>query len=606
MSTYRLLAALALVLLTASKVGYADESAPLEASVTIRLPDGRAETKTYPLEIAGDVQRLTVPASAVPEGAVSVDVQHPWEIARSGEAGFFVLPNGMYGTWRDLPDGDYANGNVVMQTFGVKTPRGALAAILTGMNYEARHVVTLRKGEWRVYVRYNLNGDKPYEDFKIDYRVLPPERSTYADMAAVYRDYQLNRGEVRPLKERVAERPELAYAARAPEVRVRLGWKPVPSPVPDQNAENEPEMHVAITFDRFKQIVDEFKRQEIGEAEFCLVGWNVGGHDGRYPQIFPVDERLGGEAKLREAIAYAQKNGYQIVCHQNYSDAYRASQIGGLWDENYLLVKKDGSYNTYTTWGGGAMYETCPKEMFERFPKNDFPKLRELGFRGLHYIDVYSTVNPRTCYSKDHPLNKREFAYWTNKITALSQETFGGFASEGGFDYCIKYLDFALYISFQKPDQGLPALIERHVPYWQLVYQGIVMSNPFTDTTNYTLKSRVAQLKQIEYGGRPHFYFYSKFKSDGANWMGDSDITCGTDEELRESVAKIKEGYDEFKKLERLQLEYMTSHDQIAENVFLVGYADGTKIAVNYGDEPFDWEGKSVPALDYAVYEPEK
>ncbi|MBR5758588.1 MAG: hypothetical protein IKX88_08330 [Thermoguttaceae bacterium] len=605
MSTYRLLAALALVLTTLN-FGYADENAPLEASVTIRLADGSAETRTYPLEIVGDVQRLTIPASDAPEGAVSVDVQHPWEIARAGEDGFFVLPNGMYGTWRDLPNGDYANGNVVMQTFGVKTPRGALAAILTGMNYEAKELVTLRNGEWRVFVRYNLNGDKPYEDFQIDYRVLPSERSTYADMAAVYRQYQLDRGEVRPLKERVAERPELAYAAQAPEVRVRLGWKPVPSPVPEQNAENEPEMHVAITFDRFMQIVDEFKRQGIGEAEFCLVGWNVGGHDGRYPQIFPVDERLGGEEKLRKAVAYAQENGYQIVCHQNYSDAYRASQIGGLWDEGFLLVKKDGSFNTYTTWGGGNMYETCPREMFERFPKNDFPKLRDLGFRGLHYIDVYSTVNPRTCYSEDHPLNKREFAYWTNKITELSQETFGGFASEGGFDYCIKYLDFALYISFQKPDQDLPALIERHVPYWQLVYQGIVMSNPFADTTNYTLKSRVAQLKQIEYGGRPHFYFYSKFKSSGSNWMGDADITCGTDEELRASVAKIKEGYDEFKRLERLQLEFMTSHDQIAGNVFLVGYADGTKIAVNYGEEPFEWEGKSVPALDYVVYEPEK
>ncbi len=603
MTTRRLLA-LALVVLTSLNAGFADENGAPEATATIRLADGRNETRIYPLEVVGDVQTLTIPVGDVPEGAISVDVQHPWAVARAGEEGFFVLPNGMLGTWRDLPDGDYANGNVVMQTFGVKTPRGATAAILTGMNYEAKELATLRKGEWRVFVRYFLNGDEPYEDFKIEYRVLPPERSTYADMAAVYRDYQLARGEVRPLKERAAERPELAYAARAPEVRVRLGWKPVPSPVPEQNAENEPEMHVAVTFDRFMRIVDEFKRQGIGEAEFCLVGWNVGGHDGRYPQIFPVDERLGGEEKLREAIAYAQENGYQIVCHQNYSDAYRASQIGGLWDEGYLLVKKDGSFNSYTTWGGGNMYETCPKEMFERFPKVDFPKLRDLGFRGLHYIDVYSTVNPRTCYSGKHPLNKREFAYWTNKIAELSRDSFGGFASEGGFDYCIKHLDFALYTSFQKPDQDLPPLIERHVPYWQLVYHGIVMSNPFADTTNYTLKSRVARLKQIEYGGRPHFYFYSKFKTNGSNWMGDADITCGTDEELRESVAKIKEGYDEFKKQERLQLEYMTSHDQISDKVFVVGYGDGSRIAVNYGDEPFDWDGKTVPALDYVVCEP--
>ena len=170
-------------------------------------------------------------------------------------------------------------------------------------------------------------------------------------MAAVYRQYQLDRGEVRPIKERAAERPELAYAAKAPEVRVRLGWKPVPSPVPEQNAENEPEMHVAITFERFKQIVDEFQRQGIKEAEFCLVGWNIGGHDGRYPQIFPPDERLGGEQGLKDAVAYAQSKGYQVVCHQNYSDAYRASQIGGLWDEGFLLVKKDGSFaSTIRPW----------------------------------------------------------------------------------------------------------------------------------------------------------------------------------------------------------------------------------------------------------------
>ncbi len=579
----------------------AEESLQVEA--VFRFNDKTTQTRAYPLEIAQDSHILTIPASEFPENVVSFDVFHPWQSASAGDEGFFVFPNGMYGTWRDLPDGEYVNSNVVMQTYGVKTPRGAIAAILTGMNYEAKERVFVKNGKWRVCVRYMLNGDKPYEDFKIEYRVLPKERSTYADMAKVYRQYQLERGEVKPLKERVKTRPELEYTTRAPEVRVRLGWKPVPSPVGEQNAENEPEMKVAITFERFKQIVDEFKRQGIEQAQFCLVGWNVGGHDGRYPQIFPVDERLGGEEKLKEAIAYAQANGYQIVCHQNYSDAYRASQIGGLWDENYLLVKKDGNFNTYTTWGGGNMYETCPKQMCERFPDVDFPKLQALGFRGLHYIDVYSTVNPRTCYSKEHPVDKREFAYWTNEIMRKASDAFGGFASEGGFDYCIRYLDFALYISFQKPDGALPALVERHVPYWQLVYQGIVMSNPFADTTNYTLKSPVARLKTIEYGARPHFYFYSKFRTEGANWMGDADITCATDEELRESVSKIKEGYDEFKKLERLQFEFMTSHDQLAEKVFKTGYSDGTEIVVNYGDEAFEWKGQSVPSLGYVVFE---
>ena len=178
-----------------------------------------------------------------------------------------------------------------------------------------------------------------------------------------------------------------------------------------------------------------------------------------------------GEEKLRVA-AYAQKNAIKSSVIRTTRTLIAPRNRRSL-DENYLLVKKDGAFNTYTTWGGGNMYETCPKEMYERFPKVDFPKLRDIGFRGLHYVDVYSTVNPRTCYSKDHPLNKRQFADWVNKITEYSQETFGGFASEGGFDYCVKHLDFALYISFQKPDKELPKLIERQVPIGSWSIRGL-------------------------------------------------------------------------------------------------------------------------------------
>jgi hypothetical protein len=41
-------------------------------------------------------------------------------------------------------------------------------------------------------------------------------------------------------------------------------------------------------------------------AQLCLVGWNQKGHDGRWPQIFPVEEALGGEEKLRRLIRKAR------------------------------------------------------------------------------------------------------------------------------------------------------------------------------------------------------------------------------------------------------------------------------------------------------------
>lgn len=563
-----------------------------------------AETRDVALTQEGNVQYLTIPAASIPADTRFIEVHHPWATARAGEDGFYVFCNGMLGTFQERENARYVNSHVVTPSFGVSTPRGAMEIIMTGLRYESRQVCDLKDGLYRVFPSYDLSNlvdGKIYSDLKIEFHLLP-QSATYSDMARVYRSWRLAQGDVKPLKERIAGRPELEYAAGAMEVRVRMGWKPVPSPVKEQTAETEPEMKAVITFDRFKQIVDEFKRQGVDRAEFCLVGWNIGGHDGRYPQIFPADPRLGGTEKMKEAIRYAQANGYQVVCHTNYSDAYSVSHIGGRWDENFLLRKKDGNVNTYTTWGGGAMYETCPEQMFKRFPEQDFPELAACGFRGIHYIDVYSTVNPRACHSKEHPATKEDFAKWTREIFEKTQKDLGGMGSEGGFDYAISNLDYALYISFYNPGTPLPKLIDRHVPYWHLVYNGIVLNNPYCATTNYTIKDPMTKMKLVEFGGRPMFYFYSKFRESGTNWMGDADIECGTDEILRDSVAAIRRGYDEFESMKELQYEFFEDHSELAPGVFRSLFSNGTQIVCNYSEKPFEYDGKMVEPMNYVVF----
>ena len=123
-------------------------------------------------------------------------------------------------------------------------------------------------------------------------------------------------------------------------------------------------MKVAVTFDRVGDILDELKRQGVERAEICLVGWNQKGHDGRFPQVFPVEEQLGGESKLRQLIKKAQSMGFQIVCHSNSSDAYG---IADTWDAEYVIKKPDGSFSTHAVYSGGRMYDVCPQRAYERF-----------------------------------------------------------------------------------------------------------------------------------------------------------------------------------------------------------------------------------------------
>ena len=241
----------------------------------------------------------------------------------------------------------------------------------------------------------------------MQYHFLPPEQATWLGVGKRYRQYNFARRGVQPLRKRMAASPELAYSAQAMEVRLRLGVKPVPYKLTEQTPENEPPMRVFCTFARVRDILDEFQRQGISRAEFCLVGWNSGGHDGRYPQIFPVEPALGGEAELRATIRHGQSLGYQMTAHDCYYGAYRISED---WSEDYLRKRFDGQLRKGGIWGGGQSYNICLPKAYELFAKRDIPKIRALGFRGMHYTDVLSMIGPRPCYDPRHPTTRQQDA----------------------------------------------------------------------------------------------------------------------------------------------------------------------------------------------------
>ena len=581
----------------------ASTAAGTDLEVAFERTDGTREVRRVALEAADGRETLRIARASLPQNLRRVKIVRARVPA--GSPGYWVNSDGELGTFKARErDGARRSGRPHMPFFGAVLPEGAFVAIVTGMPYNYSFTVELKKGVYELSMAYDFHMEDVYEDLAVSFVPLAGAEADYAGMARAYRAYQLKRGAVKPLRERAKAQPILDYAARWPEVRVRHAWKPVPSPVPDQTVKDEPPVKPVITFERFKEIADAFKRQGIGGAEFCLVGWNVGGHDGRWPQVFPVEPSLGGEAKLREAIAHAQGLGYEVVAHGNHRDAYL---IADSWDAEYIREKNaDGTLRRgRTTWGGGRMYTICPQRAYERFALQQMPMVRALGFRGLHYLDVYSCVGAERCGDPRHPLNERQSAAWVGHILQLGRDTFGGIASEGSYDQNAGQLDYVLYVSFARPFDAATykGLVDRLVPMFQLVYNGIILSNPYTTTVNAPLKGRASELKTIEFGGRPSFYFYANFLTPGKgkNWMGDEDLTCATDDELARSVAAIKRGVDAYQKVWRLQYEYMEGHDELAPGVYRTRYADGTRVYVNYNDAPVPVGEVTVPARDWVV-----
>ena len=523
--------------------------------------------------------------------------------ATEGEEGYFVADDGFLYAFKHegMAEKKRMSKNLRLAMSCIKTERGAYLAILKGLEFESIQTYHHKEGKYTFSYEYDLSKCGAYEPLVIDFYPMAKGADNYSAMARRYREYLIETGQMpKMLKERVAENEHLAYAAKAPEIRIRQGWKPVPTPVKHQTLENEPEMRVAVTFEQVMEIADELKRQGVNEAQLCLVGWNHKGHDGRYPTVFPVEPTLGGEEKLRECIKYVQSLGYRIVGHTNHTDIY---EISSDWNGGADAAKNpDGSLQANAFWSAGQMYNICYKQSHDKYFWGYEPKVAELGFRGLEYVDVLSIIKPHICYDPAHPCTRKESVEYANKMLQGLRDLFGGSQSEGGLWFTAKSLDYALYVTMALDRLKKYEFIDEYVPIWHIVFNGYMLHNPASQTVNFTLKEPLYALRNVEYAARPIFYFYSAFVDDPKkNWMGNADLTYKNKEDLERSVAAIKSGYDAFKEWEYLQFETMEQHDILAKGVSCSTYSDGSRVVVNYTKEPYFFEGKEVAAESYVI-----
>lgn len=546
------------------------------------LKDGVKKILQVETESQKEIMYLHMPDKIDYEDVEYIDFAVDYESARAGEDGYLVLPRGCSGLgddclcyFRKRDDCEVVIDGPEMIVYGMIAEGRSFMATVTGMTYDYKLVAKVENGIYSVFPRFMIYNRKPYENIEVRIEKLP-DGSDYNQIAHAYRRFRVDRGELHPLKERMKERKALGKAVYAPFIRIRMGWKPVPTPVLEQTLETEPAMKTACTFEDVEALMEECKNKGINNAEFCLVGWNIRGHDGRWPQAFPVEPALGGEEKLKKLIRRAKELGYSIVCHTNSTDAY---SIADNWNEEDVLCCEDGNISqNKQSWSGGAMYDLCPLAAY-RQAKEILPKVAALGFEGLHYIDVISTVKPRTCYSQKHPVTARQCVEIWRNIMKLATDLFGGFSSEGGYDFAAPDMDYGLYVSFG--DNGCP-LADKTIPLWHLVYHGYVCGNPYTTTVN---PDKEDWLKIVEYGGRPAIYFYSRFVTpDGerGNWMGTVDYACHTKEEREKSVDEIAVTYKAYQEIAYLQTEFMESHRETAPGIYQIIYSDGSVVEVDY------------------------
>ncbi len=554
--------------------------------------------------------RLHIPVEKIADNAQIIIIDADFMRAKKGEQGYYVMPDGRMGTFR-LDNGFVddahrlkASGKhwirpfSVLPIFGMKTERGTYVGVIKSLNLESSCAVEAKNGEYSIYPRFYIKeiGSKPYEDIIIDFYSLGKD-ADYCDIAKKYRQLQLDNKVVKPLRERVKNNPQLKYTAESIFVRVKHGWKFLNTQknkmIEDQRGGKEPPLKVNISFDRFMDIMKELKAMGVEKAEFCSVGGTAGGFDGKFPDVLPIPEEFGGEKKMRESVKLGQSLGYQMVCHFATTAMF---QISKDWSEDHICKLPNGKLLQGPIVSGGRAYRLCPKVYVEKFLKRDWQTFLDLGYKGTHHIDVISCIMPYKCFDKNHFLNARESAECMKEIAKHSQEVFGSFGSEGPFDWVASNLDFALY-TYIPPMLVKNDMVDRVVPIWQLVYHGIIISNPFYSTIDptfphkqdklsdgveryaYFKDAKTQMLKVVEFGGRPVFY-YINYKN----------------------LKPIKQAYDIYEGIKHLQYEFMEHHQELAPDVFLTRYSNGEETICNYSDKVFTYKSKDIQPSGYALF----
>lgn len=595
--------------------------APVEGGVrvTYRAPDQGFELDMI-YAVRDDFLEVTIPAAGIVESGenslVMVEVLSVFGATHDGEPGYIVFPNGsgammsytsphpeavqeisvpVYGEDEiDTESSPTFHEPAPVPVFGLVSEgeasgQAAFVAIITQGDLDT-NIAVARSGKainynhaWVKFLfrrkgRFSLTGGQPawlYEpslvggDRQIRYSFLTEEGASYVGIATRYRDFLIQeRG-----AQRIGDDAPLASLDFFMGVERRTWFLR--------------ELVRMTTFADVQDILADLGSAGVSRIDVTVDGWNRGGAESRYPQRLPVEPRLGGADGLRALARDARARGQRLFLTDDYIIILPGAR--GVLPYVDAIRGVDG-----LPVGGDGVYFLNAQVALRRFAARDMPKMAALGAGGLRLNYFASLAVPDT--NDRYPLSRENFAATWMQIANLAREQFGTVAMSGGSSYAIAYADRLDWVPMDSTHYDL---FDETIPFYQIVAHGLVIytgqpHNLFND-------GQRTFLHQVEYGAIPHFVLTQENSAllyrTFANQHWSTQYDFWRDEVIRQ--------YRAMETLAPLMNQFIVGHARLAEDVYQTTYEDGTRVVVNYSEQPYVSGSVTVPALDFAILQGE-
>lgn len=428
-------------------------------------------------------------------------------------------------------------------------------------------------------VPYISEALKANECYEVQYHILPEAQSDYVGMAKYYQSYLVGQGLLPAPKEGNQKLITIDVYGGVNVDSVIMG-------IPVVKFLN------LTTFEQCKQILNDMKAAGVNELSMRYRGWEKDGLviQGASQTIKPASS-LGGKKQMDALKKLGKENEVPIYFETDLiTYAPRKFSFGDL----QKTIKNVGNYYAYQ-----YTYDLPTKEIDKTIERTLLISPKALVARVAKVLpDLEENIALKGIADLVYHDSHKQGGSIRNTTNVFTEQL--GKIEEGRSVllespnmYGLKYADLVVNVPVYSSNY---MNFTNDVPFYQLVLQGYV--DYFTPYINRNANPQEMLLKAIESGSGIHFggsyedptillntpyngLMISKYDS----WK---DLAIASYKAL-ENIEEITQGSE------------ITMHEAIEKGVIQVGYQNGTKIIINYNDDPIQYNGSIVPPKEYLI-----
>ena len=476
-------------------------------------------------------------------------------------------------------DGARAYASVRADISGKTNSYNTVNAIYTMLAREQYDVTGLSQGEV-----YSYLWELPDETITQRYRFVAS--GDYTDMAKEYAEYlKETYGDAFSLRDDTAAPASIEIIGAIDKVKQIVGI-PVSRPL------------TLTTYDQAAEMVSELENSGFKNLSVRLTGWCNGGIKQKILRHIRPISALGGSGDLKKFVSGAQANGTQVYLDGSVMYEHASNIFNGFFsfrDAARFITKERAeqhqfSHVTYASREFAESYYLLHAGLSEKMADNlqNYATKRSTG---VSFSDIGKDL-AADYYRKD--FTSRQEALENNEARFKSlYESGTPFMTQMGNEYAAVYSDMVSGMDLNGSEY---TILDEHIPFYELAIHGYV---DYTgEPINLCGDAEEQLLISARYGAGLSYAFMKADAFVTQKTMYSELYGASYDSWKDRAVETYTRYNNEMGHVFNME---MTGYKNLASEVSVTEYADGTKVYVNTGFNDYNAGGVNVPARDYVV-----